>query len=381
MRDLRPLILSNSPRLAFNAATCLGDQSIQSYVMTSALWSPFHTSVRWIEHARICSDQLCNAADELAEYIERYVRRHDINAIIPGDETATRFVIKHADRFLDVLTFPTPDSDLFESLCDKWAFAQLADTCGSDHPRSILVQSIEDASKVDLGYPMIVKPIRGTSAEGVYVIDSPQTFQTYVERMAEAEQLPILAQQYLQGYDMDLTILADHGEVVAWTIQRRRFEESGVEFIIDDQMLQLGERIVNATGFHGIVDFDLRFETPTNRAYLMEANPRFPGTLRFKLAAGVNFPLMGLGIASGERNMIDSFKPVQGACHDHGLAPRAYLRSILGQSPPPGAISRFTSTAHRINRCDPYPHAALWIGSLFRRGEKVVNHSAGTLPH
>ena len=106
-------------------------------------------------------------------------------------------------------------------------------------------------------------------------------------------------QEFVPGYDLDLSLLADGRDVKAWAIHKRSSDKLGAtlpscRFVEHDGLLEIGKRLVRATGFRGLAHIDGRFDERTGEVKLIECNPRAYDSIQFAAFAGVNFITTGL---------------------------------------------------------------------------------------
>jgi biotin carboxylase len=204
----------------------------------------------------------------------------------------------------------------------------------------------------------MLKPPRGEGGVGVRRVDSRSQLSSVLGPYAETFGWPILAQEFIPGSDIDLSVLADRGRIVAWTVQRAHSNRLGdLEFLQHPRILEIGASLVGATGYHGVAHFDLRIDARTNEPVFLEANPRFWGSLRHSLWSGVNFPALGIALAQG-KDVASEFKPVAGPCRDPGFSIRSGVHALLHGRLRPDDWSSATEAAWRCHLGDPIPE--LW---------------------
>jgi hypothetical protein len=168
----------------------------------------------------------------------------------------------------------------------------------------------------------------------------------------EASRKPWLLQEYLPGHDIDLSLLADRGRVVAWTVQSES-PGGGMMFQADQRLFAIGERIVAGTKFHGVAHFDMRIDERTGEVSVIECNPRFWGSLMLSTWSGVNFVELGCAMALGRT--APAFAPVEGLSRHQGVAPRRLLKALLrGRTAPEGLSPALLAAWKQIHR-DPLP--------------------------
>ncbi|HEX7652629.1 MAG TPA: ATP-grasp domain-containing protein [Verrucomicrobiae bacterium] len=184
-------------------------------------------------------------------------------------------------------------------LDNKWALARFLQSHHLPVPRTWRVESEEQLSGLDLPYPVIVKPVQLENRQGVKQIDSLTAAVAHLREPHPAHRLPLLFQEYIPGTDVDLSILANHGEVVDWTIQQW-VKPGTLRFIDDEAILGLGRQLAAACRFHGLAHFDLRRDDRDGSVKVLECNPRFWATLRESMWNGTNFVARGIQLATGQ---------------------------------------------------------------------------------
>ena len=80
--------------------------------------------------------------------------------------------------------------------------------------------------------------------------------------------------------------------------------EGGVSVVsesvdLDPNLQDMTRRILDHVGWHGVAMVEFKV-TPEGRAYLMEVNPRFWGSLQLAIDAGVDFPWLVYQLSSGQ---------------------------------------------------------------------------------
>jgi hypothetical protein len=192
-------------------------------------------------------------------------------------------------------------------------------------------------------------------------IDSRADLIAYAAAQPAGDLFPILAQDYLPGQDIDLSVLCDDGEIVAWTIQESVPGESrSLRFLRNQAVLDMGSQLVRAIGFHGIAHFDLRHDERDGSIRFIECNPRFWGSVQYSAWAGVNFPDLGVRMAVGETPewVVSAHETV---CHNPGLAPRRLLRDLVRGRADSPALNPATHAAYTSALSDPLPAIAAWL--------------------
>ncbi|MFA9471673.1 MAG: ATP-grasp domain-containing protein, partial [Deltaproteobacteria bacterium] len=270
------------------------------------------------------------------------VMRRDIGTVIAGDTRCSRFLLRTAPMLPPgVQCFPMCELELFEQLYDKWGFATLLEELSLPGPRTTLLRCAGDLERCEIQPPVIIKPTQGEGGLGIEMASTFDELQRVVEARANLEENPIVVQSYIPGSDIDLSLLADRGRCVAWTIQQ--LGEKGVMRFLDrSDVFELGQELVRQTGYHGVMHLDMRIDRRNGRVLFIESNPRFWGSLCYSVWTGVNFLDLGLRLTEGE-DVARQFSPVDAECPYLAITRRSLPRALVGGWP----ASRRLSEAQR----------------------------------
>ncbi len=268
--------------------------------------------------------------------------------IVPADLDATRMLAGRG------LAFPVPELRILELAADKAKFSAFLDSAGLPQPQT---QIIDDRSVLTRRAfePCLLKPAIGGNSEGVRRIGTPADLADYLAHEDRPGQL--LVQEYLQGEDIDCSVLADRGEVVAWTCQRPLADPFARELLYDEETLSLARQTVRALGYHGVGHFDMRRDGD-GHVRILELNTRFWMSIQYSAWAGLDFAALAVRMARGESISQPAFTP--GIYWQPRLVPRSLIRQLshLGH--------RGAATALWLAVSDPLPQAVrkfgAWLG-------------------
>ena len=238
---------------------------------------------------------------ETIAWLRDYCARHGIEVVIPGDIGTAGFLAAAAASLEGVLVYPCSGTDLLDRLHDKWLFASTLMKAGLATPRTALIATPDDAAPAaaEIGFPLIVKPLSGESSHGVLRFDALDPLIEHVRSGRPYSTPPLIAQQYLHGRDIDISVLAEHGQVrLAVTQQLER--NGALRFFPDAPTRRLADAIIAEYGYHGVAHFDMRVDERTGRVSVLECNPRFWYSMPAAMWQGVNFVEAGIRAARGE---------------------------------------------------------------------------------
>jgi biotin carboxylase len=220
--------------------------------------------------------------------IERY------DCIVPG--SGADVLCDLQDR-IDIPSFPVPSIEGYRVLNDKWRFTQLCSANGIPVPES---ECVTDKVALRNRYGqrdqrLVVKPTSEGFMAGVVFPASAEELRRQVLDNAAYTYSPLIVQEYIDGVDIDLSVLAWNGRIVKAAAQLR--ERGEIVFVDNLAFMEYAERIVAATNYSGVAHFDARISAADGTLYLLECNPRFWGSIAAALYCGVNFVEEGMKLA------------------------------------------------------------------------------------
>lgn len=238
-------------------------------------------------HETRCADD----PEGLLAEIETLVRREAIDVIFPADDVATRLLSALRDQ-LPVRCVAVPHIATFDVLNDKWSFTRYCLDNGVRAPQGWLFDSVGDLRSAlesgELALPITVKPTNRSGGSGVFHIREPSE----LSRIGAIDYRPILAQRHIAGEPVSITVLCEHGRVVAHVAQQR--DSRRFRVFTDADLLTTVTGLVALTGYHGTANFDAVIADADGLGYLVECNPRFWYSIYLVMIAGLNFIQLAL---------------------------------------------------------------------------------------
>ena len=257
-------------------------------------------SARGLKTSRCCrayhETHYAGDPDALLAEIDALVRRYAIDIVFPADDVATRLLSALRDE-LPVRSMALPDLATFDLLNDKWNFTRFCLANGIRAPQGWLFDSVGDlraALECDkAALPITVKPTNRSGGVGVIHIRNPNE-RALIDRI---DYRPILVQRHIVGETIGISVLCDHGQVVAHAVQRR--DALRFELFSNADLLDNVARLAALTGYHGPANFDAVTADADGLSYVVECNPRFWYTVYLSMIAGINFVERALAAPTG----------------------------------------------------------------------------------
>ena len=238
--------------------------------------------------------------------INAEVEANSISMILPIAEAEILFFISHKDEISNkakIIALPMLKN--FETAVNKFKLSQFCNDHKIPHPRSFLIasESEKDAILSKIHFPILIKPLSEKGGDGIEKIE---TVANLPERLKPV-QSPIFVQEYIEGYDIDCSVLCRDGEILAHTVQKGNLKghhefapQLGFDFIENDQVVEVARQVMSLLNWSGVAHLDLRFDKAANSYVLIEINARFWGSVDGSRCAGINFPHLAVQEAIGQ---------------------------------------------------------------------------------
>jgi carbamoyl-phosphate synthase large subunit len=170
-------------------------------------------------------------------------------------------------------------------------------------PEGISVMSVSELEKVakKLGYPVMVK---GRFYEAFPAFNKEQAIN-YFHKISSKWGLPIVAQQFVKGIELNVTGLGDgKGNTIAAVAMRKQFiTDKGKAWagitINDPSLIDITRKFITSTKWRGAFELEI-MKSDDGKYYLMEINPRIPAWVYLAIATGQNIPEVLVNLALGK---------------------------------------------------------------------------------
>ncbi len=264
-----------------------------------------------IRFSRHCHRFLTHTVDgfnrERIEAIKEAAKQVQADIIIPAGLASIRMIAEYKGELAAVATIPpTASVHMLDAFSDKLLFAQLLEQHGIPYPK---IQQLDGGTFREnpiaaIKFPVLVKPRNLEAGSGIRLCHSPTQVEKYLASHDDPHNF--FVQEFVQGPDVGCSVIAKEGEVLAYTIQEgiisshKPFNSPAVvKFVQHQGVIDSIRKLVQATRWSGVVNFDLVIDGETNEPKVLEANPRYWRSLLGSLVAGVNFPYIACLVSEG----------------------------------------------------------------------------------
>jgi carbamoyl-phosphate synthase large subunit len=192
-----------------------------------------------------------------------------------------------------------PSSDVARATYDKFETHRLLESLGLPSPPTVLPEDDLEA----VGYPVMVKPRRGSGARSIHLARDAREARFFIDYVEE----PVMVQRAMGGPEISIDCLGDLDGRCLNAIPRTMIESRGGESIkgaaiADEEMIELGRRVVEALGVRGPATVQV-FRDPEVGLGITDVNTRFGGAFPAPIYAalpGRTYPELIVAMASGE---------------------------------------------------------------------------------
>lgn len=268
-----------------------------------------HSQLRYSRHRASFRIQ-ANSFDspQLLDELRQLVRETGAELILPVMEPAVQYVAANRAALAAIAALaPNPDLATFRLVSDKWKLAHFLAQRGLPCPPTVRYSPEPSFFErvAALRFPVLLKPATARGGRDI------RRFQTYADLVAYCEargpfREPFIVQSFVEGYDIDCSVLCQDGRILAYTQQRGLLENhtpfapaQGIALVHDARLLAVTERLVAELGWSGVAHIDLRYDQADGTIKVIELNPRYWNTMLGSQLAGVNFPDLACRAALG----------------------------------------------------------------------------------
>ena len=252
-------------------------------------------------------------ATAFAAAVVDFVREHSTRVVFPnGDGTIASLIPRREELFALGCVLALAPNAALEIASNKDRTLEVAAKLGIDQPKTMRIDNIDDLPAVfaEFTFPFVLKPTTSwTGRSGSRVV--PTEVISKAEAVDATERFlaagsSVLAQEWACGRREGVTLFIVDGDVLAscaHAAYRTSPPLGGASVMresipIPQDIYAAAVRLATAVGMQGACEVEFRRDA-SNRALLMEINPRLAGTIYNAVHSGVDFPLLTWQWAAG----------------------------------------------------------------------------------
>lgn len=227
-----------------------------------------------------------------------------IDLIIPNFDAELFNFIKLRDKLkeIGIRTF-LPELDQLEAR-DKIKLREFGKKHDLFVPEDKVIYQVKDLKEITekFGYPLVIK---GKFYDAVIVNTLEQAEKAFYKIQAKWG-LPIIAQEYINGTEINIAALGDgEGNAISIIPMRKLYitdkGKAWAGITLDDpKYIELGRKFIEVLKWRGGLELEI-MQTADGKPYIIEVNPRFPAWIYLTAAAGQNQPATLVKMALGQK--------------------------------------------------------------------------------
>ncbi len=305
MQQRRPVLVTGGDHQGLAAVRCLARHGVPVYVCDHE-----HCIARYSRHCRGFFKAPPPREDErYAEFLISLGRRPELSGavLIPDSDEQVYALSKHRDALAEHFLVSVPSWSVIEKVYVKALTYELAGRIGIPAPATWRATDAEEARKMPLPYPVILKPsirdhyYRETKIKA-FKVSGPEEMEGLYRRMRQI--LPpseILIQELIPGGPRRLYsagVFFKDGKVRAGIVGRRSRQHpmdfghatTFAEVADIPELIRRAEILLSAIGYYGIAEVEFLHDARDEEYKLIEINPRIWGWHLLAIANEVELP-------------------------------------------------------------------------------------------
>lgn len=238
----------------------------------------------------------------------------DFDVIYGMSDITIRPIVRYKNELeRNEIIVPTPDSDTFFKMCDKYATYKIAEKVGIPYPDTIIPDDEKEAlhfSKT-IGFPIVVKARNLTGGRGIFYTRNKEEFLKAYRNIKKILGINPVIQEYIPGRRnvYSVPVIFNRNNQVVTSLVMRKIRESPIsggtatfaETVSFPILEKYTIKMLKNIGWLGIATAEFKLDPRDNIPKLMEINPRFFGYMNLAIWAGIDLPYILYKIGKNEK--------------------------------------------------------------------------------
>jgi predicted ATP-grasp superfamily ATP-dependent carboligase len=294
------IVDENVAPLTLVVVRCLGRiPGFQLHVLS--LGKLKYPQFRFSKYLKSCVVKPFSDEEEAYNIIKNHALKIGADMIIPVNEKTVKIISTHKGDCLGYCSLPpVPELDTLNLVRHKWnLYRWLYENKYSSCKPVLIKEVVDEPEKLNnLTFPLLVKPNWGSGGSGIRYVKTLEDLRKILPEIIDPSEFVI--QPVIPGYDIDISLLAQNGEIIAHAIQKSIESKSklvyakAIQFLNNDELLNITRTMIKHLNFSGIAHLDFRYDSSENNYKLVDFNARYWSSLLGSLNAGINFPYLAV---------------------------------------------------------------------------------------
>ncbi|MFC3701606.1 ATP-grasp domain-containing protein [Reinekea marina] len=239
------------------------------------------------------------------QWVEQHCLNGQFDLILPVTEVTSQLLLMQ-NYSTQQLPMAFARYATVMELADKANLVRQAQAAGVSVPNTQFFENSQALNVQQVTYPIVLKPAKSKIyannqwvSTTVRILKSEADLAKVLEEDTYLAHHPFMLQEFIPGHGAGVFCLYNHGIPVRYFAHQRIREkppEGGVSVLcqsvaVPEHLKEASEKLLTQVNWHGVAMVEFRI-SPEGKAYLMEVNTRFWGSLQLAIDAGVNFPAL-----------------------------------------------------------------------------------------
>jgi len=237
--------------------------------------------------------------DEGIKDLVNYIKKNNIDILLPLEESTIEIIYDNYDSLKSVSKIPIPKKEVFELARDKFKTVEFLEKVGINFPKSIIIQEISEIDKLELEYPVVIKPRKSSGSRGITYVNSKEELKEKYVKVNEIYSSPMIQEFIPQnGNKYQILMLIDKEQNLKAKISQQLLRQYPInggpgtfwKSISLPELEEKSYKLLKEMNWYGVACVEFITNPKNGKAYFMEINPRFWGTIHLSNYLGINFP-------------------------------------------------------------------------------------------
>src|ERR1700687_3298963 len=312
--ELTGAVILGGTHGALAVARSLGRKGVPVVLVTD-----HHPLPKLSRYVRRCFGWPGALSPQAADWLISFATGHDLQnwLLVPCADAEVKCVAEHLARLRTVCSVVSSGWPDLQKVCDKQLLAKTAAAAGIAFPRDYRVRSEDDAARVEVQFPVVLKPAmrmerNAFTASKAWRANSRDEFrQLYREAASQVGLDNVVVQELIPGGGEAQFSYAAlwHGNAPIAEMTAGRARQYPIELsytspfveVVDNYAVRIaGRKLLSSIGFDGLVEIEFKFDARDGTYKVLDVNPRAWSWLALCEDAGLNLPVLMRDIVLGK---------------------------------------------------------------------------------
>lgn len=371
----RVLLTDAQPRMTLAVTRSLGRKGIEIIGAEETRFAPALFS-KYCSRSLLCPNP---KTDKTAyfQWLVETIKGQACDILFPIDDPSLEIAVEHRDELESLCQVPLPPTESYRITADKALTVEMAQKAGLLCPETITPHNLEELADLAerLEYPVVIKPRKSSGSRGITFVKDKTELQSFYLSVHEDYPYPLIQRYIPPGEKYSVCLLFNKDSQLRASFVQKQVRHYPVdigtsvvqESVFFPELIEAALLFMQKVKWFGVVEFEFLVGKADKKAYFMEINPRFWGSVHMSILAGVDFPwLLYRLLTEGD---IEKVTDYQTGIFCRWLLPGDILHFLTNKQrgkmePPFLAGKKHNTYDDTISLADPLPTLGFFLACL-----------------